>query len=321
MEKLNSGNKICLYLDQFVVSNLVDVPNNSLWSQVKELIENLYEENKIYCPLSVEHLLETSRKNIVNSKVHHSYFSLLSDGYFYKNELFLTSQLISSRIRNNNITINTILKKVPIKKMEAMYASLNEKYDVFSKSIEYDTSGVNEFRKIRNIKKTDKSNRDLFINAIKNVEVTNFVDRLKDLLNNGKTEIRADNYGEINCPNWIDAINFQLLNKHKFNRKEIKKLIDEFERHGFSKIPTLDVRFTLGSYWAVKGSRELTSDHLDVCRISNGLFGSDIFFTDKKRKNEIIEMGLDVKYKTKVFNGTESDLNEFINFLNTKFHL
>ena len=43
-------------------------------------------------------------------------------------------------------------------------------------------------------------------------------------------------------------------------------------------------------------------------RIVNGLPISDIFLTDKKRKSEILELGLDVKYKTKVYSGRQEDL-------------
>jgi hypothetical protein len=46
-------------------------------------------------------------------------------------------------------------------------------------------------------------------------------------------------------------------------------------------------------------------------RISTGLPISDIFLTDKKRKNEIVISGLDKKYKTKVYSGTKEDLVMF----------
>ena len=50
-------------------------------------------------------------------------------------------------------------------------------------------------------------------------------------------------------------------------------------------------------------------------RISHYLFSSDVFFTDKKRKYEILVLGLDKKYNTKVFSGVKNDLMEFIDLL------
>ena len=54
-------------------------------------------------------------------------------------------------------------------------------------------------------------------------------------------------------------------------------------------------------------------------RIINGLPISDIFLTDKKRKNEILEYELDVKYGTKIYSGVKQDLIELIKEL--KKHL
>lgn len=44
---------------------------------------------------------------------------------------------------------------------------------------------------------------------------------------------------------------------------------------------------------------------------STGLPSSDILFTDKRRKNEVITLKLDEKYNCKVFSGIEKDLEEF----------
>ncbi|MTG98818.1 hypothetical protein GJV76_11865 [Myroides sp. BIT-d1] len=88
------------------------------------------------------------------------------------------------------------------------------------------------------------------------------------------------------------------------------------EKNGFSRIPTLNTKFSIGAYIAVKGKQENSGDQIDIMRISSYLFSSDIFFTDKKRKYEICELELDKKYKTEVYSGTEADLKKFIEVLN-----
>ncbi|MFP5082007.1 hypothetical protein [Pedobacter sp. JCM 36344] len=46
-------------------------------------------------------------------------------------------------------------------------------------------------------------------------------------------------------------------------------------------------------------------------RLSTGLPASDLLFTDKQRKFELLQTGLAEKYQTEVFTGTHSDLELF----------
>ena len=57
MKKINSNNKVCIYLDQFVVSNLVS-GSTDLWIEIKNLLEAKYEI--MYAPkeLNCEGLIE-----------------------------------------------------------------------------------------------------------------------------------------------------------------------------------------------------------------------------------------------------------------------
>lgn len=63
---------------------------------------------------------------------------------------------------------------------------------------------------------------------------------------------------------------------------------------------------------SVYNKKEITSDHIDIGRICTALPISTILMTDKKRKNEILELKLDKKYSTKIFSGTDEDLNNLI---------
>lgn len=315
MKKINSKNKICIYLDQFVVSNLIS-ENNNLWTEIKQLLEINHLNNKIYCPLSVEHILETAKKDLPNAIIHDEYFRKLSDNQIFKNDPFLTAQLISSLIRNYKFTLNTFLDSGGIKKIDEIYSQINENNRIFDQSIEYKTSSQNELRKILN-PKTDTNTEKLFCNTIKNIEVQTFLNRLNEYIELKKIYIRQDDYGENVFPNWIDQLLYQLTYKHQFKEKEFKQFLLELQKNGFNRIPPLNIKFSLGAYIAVKNKQENTSDYIDIMRISSCLFSTDIFFTDKKRKFEICELQLDKQYNTKVFSGTESDLVEFKNYLLT----
>lgn len=313
MRKLDPNNKICIYFDQFVVSDIID-GRNPLWNEIKELLELNHSQGKIYCPLSIEHILETVKKDLNGAIKHDSYYRKLSDNYLLKTEPFLTSQLISSLIRKNKFTLNTFLKIEKTKSIEEIYSQINKNNEIFDESVTYKLSSQNDLRKILNSGKSNKSELQ-FMNTIKTIEVENFKNRLKEYLKAKSIKIRPDNYGKHQFPNWTDQILFQLTNRHKFKKKQFKQLLIELERNGFNRIPTLNTKFSLGAYLAVKNKQENTGDHIDIMRISSYLFSSDIFFTDKKRKYEIYDLELDKKYNTKVYSGVKNDLIEVIQLL------
>jgi hypothetical protein len=66
MRKIDKKNKVCIYLDQFVVSNLVE-ETNELWKEIKNLLEITYQKEVIYCPLSHQHIFETAKKELKNA--------------------------------------------------------------------------------------------------------------------------------------------------------------------------------------------------------------------------------------------------------------
>lgn len=191
---------------------------------------------------------------------------------------------------------------------------MNKKTEVFDEAITSKTFFVNKIRKASNTR-IGADSADVLMNAIKLLEVENFKLRLREYLDKQAIRIRPDNFGKHDFPNWIDQLLFQLTNKHSFKEKQFKLLLDELEKKGFSRIPTLHTKFSLGAYIAVNSKQENTGDHVDLMRISHYLFSSDVLFTDKKRKYEILDLGLDKTYNTKVFSGVENDLIEFIDFL------
>ena len=206
-----------------------------------------------------------------------------------KTEPFLTSQLISSLIRKNNTTLNTFLIVKNLKNIEDIYSDINLNHTMYSEGITSTLSKQNEIRKLISPTKNHKNEIGL-ISIIKNLEVQNFKNRLDEYL-------------------------YQLTNKHQFKEKQLKQLFEELKAYGFNRIPTLNTKFSIGSYLAVKNKQENSGDHIDIMRISSYLFSVDIFFTDKKRKYEICDLGLDKKYNTVVFSGVKQDLVDVVKLL------
>lgn len=306
MKKIDKKNKLCIYLDQFVISDFLE-EKSKIWIGIKELIELSFANELIYCPLSMEHFLETVNKDIDAATQHDSYFRTISDNYLFKSEPFLTAQLISSLIRNNKKTINTFLSKPKLKELAAEFSGIKSHHQKFSIGLNDALQSQNDFRKILHNKMTP-SEEVKMIDYIKALEVNTFKNRLKEYLDQKSLIIRSDDFTTFKAPNWIDQLLYQLTYKHQFKKKQFALLLTELNNNGFGRIATLNIKSSLNAYLAVKNKKENSGDHIDLMRIATYLPSADILFTDKKRKYEICDLGLDKKYKTLVFSGIENDL-------------
>lgn len=310
--KLNQK-KHCIYLDQFAVSELVE-SNLSIWKEIKNLILELYSNNLIFCPISFEHYIETSGKKLNEFMKHHNFLYSISSGYSMKPEMFITSQLISSRIRRNNITSKTFLiENYPrIENLEEIHSKLLKTKNGYSELIIEDLQNLNTFRKEIGLQRVESKTKNSFINTTIKTSCNKFIQRLNDLKNDNYIQIQGHKIGNNEVPHWIDQVIYQLLNTHKFNRKETDKLISELEMFGYSNISVLDIRFNITGLMSIYNKKELPSDQIDIGRICTALPISSILLTDKKRKSEVLELKLDKKYDTKVLSGTNEDLENFL---------
>jgi hypothetical protein len=310
----NKKNQSIIYLDQFASVGLFE-SKSAEWIKVKELILDCVEKKIAICPISMEHYIETSQKEEKMAITLDNEFYKLSCGFAFKPELFITSQLIISLIRKNNITLKTYLydeifsNVLSDKKKLDVFIDLKNQLNI---KISEGTQFINDLRKITRNIKTDLKLKEQIISALKSISISEFISRLNDLLRDGYIIIRAISFKSGNIPHWIDQMIFQLNNKHKIRKKEIKLLIYELEKNGFDNIPTLDIRTSLSSIISFYNKKETVNDTIDISRISSGLTISDILFTDSQRKNEIIECGLHDKYKTKIYSGTKGDLEMLI---------
>lgn len=296
---------------------MVEMETELEWGKIKKLLIELKDKNKIFCPLSSEHYIETSQNDIEKAKIYDKFLSRLSDGYSFKPELFITSQLISSRVRKNNVTLKTYLYENAsgILEKEENYEKLKESGQKLAGLLTMANSNLNQFRTQFPNQNIEPNTKMLMIKAMNSLRVESFIQRLEDLLLNDNIVIRGDQIGETEVPNWIDLIIDQLIKRHRFNKKEVISLISEFKKNGFLNIPTLNISTTLQSYMAIYSKKERSNDHIDIMRISTGLPISHILLTDKKRKAELIESELGNRYKTAVFSGTKSDLIELLDEL------
>jgi hypothetical protein len=114
---------------------------------------------------------------------------------------------------------------------------------------------------------------------------------------------------------WVDLILQLLLFQHQMTAAEGIQLRDLIERTGFDELPALDIRISLTANLSIEQKKETINDQIDIMRLATGLPAADLLFTDKQRKHELQQTGLDVKYQTEVFSGTVTDLNAFYEWL------
>lgn len=317
MTKLKGNRKQIIYLDQYCTSNMFDDQNAPVWQEIKGLLFSAYSENKIVCPIPYEHFLETAPKTFEFGVNTIRNFEKISGGYISRPELIVTTQLIVSYLRRNNVTMNTFFTK------DSKIVFTNpENYEhtrVFKQGYKENfTELLEDVNTVRQAGRTLKSVKDFdqtTYQLIKQKFETEFVERLKSTFKEGHLIIRADQFGQQQVPNWIDAIIYRLVAAHKISTRETQRLIQHIELRGFIDFPQLDIRKSLIALNAIQHKKEQESDHFDFTRLSTGLPYSDILFTDKRRKAELVLLGLDKKYNCKVFNGTEQDLIEFIEIL------
>jgi len=314
---LDNNHRSIIYLDQFATSGMFDSDSVTKWTEIRDLLKQGVITQKLFCPLSPEHFLESSNKSEVYRSDLNIGFLQLSDGYAFKTELVITSQLLISLIRKNNTTLNTFLSKIKNHDVptEHEWKNLSNKTKDFNSMIDEATSLSNSIRnQARHIKATPETEKTLF-ETCRNLVLGKFITCLESLLKNKFIKVRGVHFESRSVPNWIDSIVYRLVTSHKINEKETRLLIKHFEKYSFSKISTLDVRTSLSALISVKGKKETSNDQLDISRIASGIQLSNILLTDKKRKSELLELGLDKKYNTIILSGTQSDLDQFINLL------
>lgn len=313
-------NKVVIHLDQFATSGMFDKDASSKWGQIRKLLFSGFEREILFCPMPAEHFLESSRKTENFRDNLNANFLKISNGYAFKPELFITSQLMISLIRRNNITPNTFLAKLRIEESQLNpdWQFLSNNTKKFDLIMEEATSTVNQIRHSARPVKSKGNIDKLLFDVLRRVTLDKFIACLKNLLKNKFIKVRGVPFQAQPVPHWIDSIVYQLVTKHKITEKEIKLLIGHLEKYGFSQISTLDVRTSLSAMLSIKQKKENASDQLDISRISSSIQFSDILLTDKRRKLELLELELDKKYNTVILSGTSSDQESLIDLLTEK---
>lgn len=302
MKEFISKNVACIYLDQYAVSGMFET-GDTIWNEIKDLLLTGTGNGSIICPLSVEHFWESSQKDRERATLLDTAFLQLAKGYSFKDEPAISAQLLISKIRKNNITPKTWFftnVSSPLLSRPGNFSQVNTLVKQGEEELKNGMEWMNSMRDIFRKAGWDESIKKEFSTKLMQSAVERLIQQLEWL--------PAANLNITGTGNIIN----RLVSIHKMTGPETQSLIQYLKKVGFSEIPTLHIRHTLISYIYAQLKAESLSDQVDISRIATGLPVSDILLTDRKRKNEIGILGLDVAYKTKVYSGTPEDKIAFL---------
>lgn len=300
-----------IYLDQFFVSNLNDLPSK-IWEEINELIFGLVERNKLICPLSFEHYIESAKRKIPDAQRNDEILNKLSGGKIFQIDFYINVELIKRFIRKEPITnsvyiVEAIKNKLTEPNTIEKFRKIGQDY---SKDINANQEFINRIRKNNQNRFKLNSTSPLF-KLTAQMPSIEFKERMESRFKNDAIQIRGTKTATGEVPNWIDLILEYLLRHFKFNPEEMVELYKEIKDNGFNNLPTLNILSQLRAYQSIMDKGINSGDEIDNTRISIGLPASDILFTDKKRKSEIKELKLHKKYNCLTLSGIEKDLKEF----------
>jgi hypothetical protein len=309
------NNKTCIYLDQYVISNLID-SSDEIWVDLKSLLIRGINSGKFIIPYSFEHLIETSQRSIDKAKEHDKFLFDLSQGVKISGEPLITSRIIRNRIRKRLDSLTTFSETVTLEQMQTdteydFYKKLKNEYD---SKVEEATRMLNIFRDT-DLGRFDSAQQNETIQSIIDRDASHIADRLKSFGSNGFFERRNVKFSDGEIPFWADVIIDILTSRHKITRKEALRGSELIKNNGLKIIPTVYIRSSIEGLMAVKQQKETVNDHVDITRLSTSLPFADIVFTDKARQHDLLYLGLDKEFKTKVYSGKRHDLLEFKNEL------
>ncbi|WP_442846740.1 hypothetical protein [Leeuwenhoekiella sp. H156] len=311
---------LIVYLDQFAVSEMIEAKNDETWSKIKSHLIEYVNNGQVICPLSSEHLFETAPKDFKQAAEHDDFLYSLSKGLSFKPEILVVTQLISSRIRKNNLTLNTFFHTNATNRFndKRIYKQMNEHNNKSKELLGWTVEGINQIRQLTGQSKINAKLKNTMYNALKAITVNKMIERINDLFKQGRIILKGFTYQEQEVVNWPDSILFRLMEVHKFSKKEMMLFRNDLKNNGFNNIPTLDIRFSLEAIKALYNKKETPGDQIDISRLATGLPKSDFLFTDKRRKSEILELGLNKKYNTAIYSGTAVDQISFLQDLKSK---
>ncbi|HEX5492449.1 MAG TPA: hypothetical protein VFX07_14395 [Candidatus Udaeobacter sp.] len=295
---------MCLvYLDQCVVSRLIDKARNKSWENVRAAIFAAHERRRLLSPNSLEHLVETAAMQDGDAVEADRILRRLSCGWCLENEARLLARQIFAAIKGVPITRGHFLVKKALNPLtkDGILGALRKMKSEMDSHNAWMMQGANEINAvIRDGKRGNGRMRKIMIDRT----LVGFAKRLReaimDAIANRRFEIRADRYRS-NLRDWPSTIIYLLAKEHRFGGAAFAQLYQKLLTEGVSFIPLLRVKGELQAYQFSVRAQMDPDDQYDITRISCVLPYADILIADGEKAHALRELGLDKEFRVEVF--------------------
>lgn len=317
MKNKKGYEKLIIYLDQFAMSNMIDAKEGDIWYDIKNNIERCHKNGDIICPMSAEHVLETSQRDFQRASLQNDFYWKISDGYTFWNLSYMIAWQICKLLKRNVLDFY-FLKYNPSWDLseEKCYNFIHLLFKKEKEDNSLDCFNKSELNIVAKSKilNYDKYKKVIIQEVLEDNYLLAFKRKIRSTIENFDyiSDSLKSNFERLID---IDPIVLCLIFSFQFSKDDFCYLRDEIDKFGAERIDSLFIRNKLVSYFNVNGGNDSINDFIDCHRIATGLPYSDILFCDKKYKKYVIDLDLNKKYNAIVLSAINEDLECFRNIL------
>lgn len=298
-----------VYLDQCVVSRLLERPHNEPWAEVRAAIFAAHAQRRLLSPNSLEHLVETAAMKDADAVEADQILRKLSRGWCLADEAHLVTRQIFCAVKGTNINrAHLLVKKLftPLTQsgnLEALRA-MKAGMDAHNAWL---MQGINEVNSLcQDGKRGNGRVRKLMISRTLEGVTKRLREAIIDAIANRRAEVRADKH-RATLKDWPSTIIYTLVKEHRFRSAALAELYKKLVSEGVMFIPTLRIKAELQAYQFSLRAQMKLRDQYDITRISCALPYADILVTDGEKANALRELALDKEFAVEVFSTKERE--------------
>lgn len=305
--------RFLVYLDQCVLSRFRERSTNG-WEDICDLLLSLAERGKILCPVSLEHLMESSQ--LKDSDIEHlaPLISKLSSDWSLRTEPDLIAEQLMGRLRGIAVNPSSFLRESMFKpltdaKTLASLRALKPKVDAHNERMMEDVNYVNSITRRAGSKDATVL---AWMRARRHETIlSRLIARLEESLRRGFAKITADPYSP-QLAEWDALIVFNLIEDHHLVVPEARQLIRHLREEHLRFCPTLFIKAELDALQFAKQEKIEARDQYDITHAACAFPYADIYITDGGKAGAIKELKLDSRFATKVFSTKARDLSSIL---------
>jgi hypothetical protein len=308
-------NQVCVYLDQFAVSNCANPNSSEEWQHLRTIIELGVANKALVIPYSNEHLLESSSRDAERAQEQDAFLFRISQGLSLMSEGDVTARLLLNLARKRLPSKSSFCQRVPVMGF-AIQDGLQQFGTIkkgFNTMIEEAAVAVNYTRQFTaQGPRPNEPLRKTMLFLKEQYYTNELLSQLKKFAKHGFLERKTVVFPSRTIPLWSDALMVILISQLNMTQREARKIKESIEKHGLRVTAyPMFIRASLEAAMALKHQRETPNDYIDVQRLAVALPFADIVLTDKSKCFDIKEYSLHTLFGTEVYSGSREDLKQF----------